>query len=381
MQALDELAGETALVGADGGGVPLVAVHVVDRDERGFAAHGEADVAVFEILVDEIAEGVDVLPLLGGVGFGDARRLLDAGDLHLEIELDFGLAGEADDGRGGLRVWGGGDGEVTFTGHEARGWVKADPSGTGEIDLGPGVEIGEVMFGTGGTVEALNIRFELDEVTGHEAGGEAEVTQGLAEQPGGVAAGAGTEVEGLLRGLHAGLEADGVADVLPDLLVQRDEEIDGARAGIVVGGRVEDMSLREHAADRMVGDFRVHTGDGVQEVSVFAKQLLPQTAHVIAEQRGEWQFAVVGLQLVGEHWVVAEREVLGLGFEEEVKGIEDRHLRDEIHLDRELTGGGGENEAGLVIGLRVLLPVDEVILRGDAQGVAQYRGAAVRRGA
>ena len=92
------------------------------------------------------------------------------------------------------------------------------------------------------------------------------------------------------------------------------------------------MSLREHAADRMVGDFRVYSWDGVQEVSVFAQQLLPQTAHVIAEQRGERQFAVVGLQLVGEHRIIAEREVLGLGFEEEVKRIEDRHLGDEIDL-------------------------------------------------
>ncbi len=381
LQAFDEFAGEAAFVGTDGGGVPFVAVHVVDGDEGGFATHGEADVGVFEVLVDEVAEGDDVVPLLKGVGFGDARGFLDPGDFHLEVELDFGFAGEADDGGGGLGVWSGGDGEVAFAGHEAGGGVEADPAGAGEVDFGPGVEVGEVVFGAGGAVEALDVGLELDEVTGDEAGGEAEVAEGLAEEPGGVAAGAGAEVEGFFGGLDAGFEADGVADVLPDVLVQGDEEVDGAGAGVFVRGGAEDVGFGEDAAGGDVGGFGVNAGDGVEEVGVFAEELLAEAAHVLAEERGEWEFAVVGFEFVGENGVVAEGEVLGLRFEEEVEGVEDGHFGDEIDFDGEFAGGFVEDEAGEVIGLGVLLPVDKVVLGGDAEGVAEDGGAAVRGGA
>ncbi len=44
-QAVRRVAGELALVRPEGGGVPFGAVRIVDGDEGGFAAHGEADVA------------------------------------------------------------------------------------------------------------------------------------------------------------------------------------------------------------------------------------------------------------------------------------------------------------------------------------------------
>jgi hypothetical protein len=43
-EAADQGVGEAALGGADGAGIPLVGFKIIDGDESGFAAHGQADV-------------------------------------------------------------------------------------------------------------------------------------------------------------------------------------------------------------------------------------------------------------------------------------------------------------------------------------------------
>ena len=54
-------------------------------------------------------------------------------------------------------------------------------------------------------------------------------------------------------------------------------------------------------------------------------------------------------------------------FEEEIERVEDGHFGDEIDFDGEFGRGFGEDEAGEVIRLGVLLPVEEVLVRGDFQ--------------
>ena len=61
--------------------------------------------------------------------------------------------------------------------------------------------------------------------------------------------------------------------------------------------------------------------------------------------------------------VVGEGELLSGGLEEEVEGIEDRHLSHEIDRDGQLASFLREDEAAEVVRLRVLLPVQEVRLR------------------
>ena len=212
-QPADQPVGEAALHRADGVGVPLLALEVVDRDEGRLAAHGQPHVAGGEAGVDLAAEGVERRPGLVGEGLGDARVLGDAGDLHVEGEVDLGEAGDAADRGGVAVVRGGGERDVALAGQEAAGRVEADPAGAGQVDLGPGVQVGEVVVGAGRAVERDEVGLELDQVAGDEAGGEAEVAQDLHEQPGGVAAGAGAALEGLLGRLHAGLHADDVADL------------------------------------------------------------------------------------------------------------------------------------------------------------------------
>ena len=81
LQPLQQGTCESAFRRPQGCGIPLGTVHVVDRHERRFAAHGETHVVQLQIRIDRAAEGVDGLPLLLGVRLGDARVFMDA--LHL----------------------------------------------------------------------------------------------------------------------------------------------------------------------------------------------------------------------------------------------------------------------------------------------------------
>ena len=91
--------------------------------------------------------------------------------------------------------------------------------------------------------------------------------------------------------------------------------------------------------------------------------------------------AQVGLEVAPERGRVDEREVLGLLLEEEVERIDDRHVGDEVDLEHQLGRVLRKDEARLVVAERILLPVEEVRLRLDAQRVRDDRRAAVRRGA
>ena len=51
----------------------------------------------------------------------------------------------------------------------------------------------------------------------------------LAEQPGGITARTAHLFQGFLLRLHAGFKPDGILDVLPQALIDGDEEINGAR--------------------------------------------------------------------------------------------------------------------------------------------------------
>ncbi len=137
--------GQPALFRSQRRGVPLLAVHVVDRDEGRLAAHGQPDVAAADFLVHLMAQRLDPLPLLVGVGQGDPRVLVNPRDRHLMDELDFAGIDAAGNRRGRGGFGRGGQRDMAFAGEQAGSRVEADPAGAGQIDLGPGVEIGEVL--------------------------------------------------------------------------------------------------------------------------------------------------------------------------------------------------------------------------------------------
>src|SRR5258708_33659882 len=98
------------------------------------------------------------------------------------------------------------------------------------------MEVGEIFWRSAGAVKRFAVRSELNEVATDEPGGQADAAQDLAQQPGGIAAGAFSGFESLLRSLDARLEADNVLDVVLEFAVERDEKIYAARFAAGRGG-------------------------------------------------------------------------------------------------------------------------------------------------
>jgi hypothetical protein len=53
---------------------------------------------------------------------------------------------------------------MPFAGEHARGRIEADPAGTGDIHLGPGVQIGKVHRGATGTIQRRLVGRQLDQM-------------------------------------------------------------------------------------------------------------------------------------------------------------------------------------------------------------------------
>ena len=96
--------------------------------------------------IDCVAQRVDLLPLLVGVRLGDARRsrgcactVISMLERRPRTRRRAPVIGAALNGSG-VR----GQRDVPFAGEQARGRVEPDPAGAGQVDLGPGVQVGEV---------------------------------------------------------------------------------------------------------------------------------------------------------------------------------------------------------------------------------------------
>ena len=290
-----------------------------------------------DVALDGLADRQQLGPLRVGVGLGRARRLAHALDLHVVGERDLALLDGALDRRGARRLGRAGQRDVAFAGQQARGRVEPDPAGARQVDLAPRVEVGEVVGRPLRTVERLLVGRQLDQVARGEACREAEVAQDGDQQPAGVAAGALGARQRLLAGLHARLHPHDVADLVLQPGVEADHEVDGALLAAVDRGQ----PLRQQRAGRLE----------------------------LAE----------GRDLLGEARVVGERPGLGVGLEEEIERVDHRHVGDQVDHDLEQVGLLREDQAGEVVALRVLLPVDEVLLGLDAQRVGQDMGPRVRR--
>ena len=139
--------------------------------------------------------------------------------------------------------------------------------------------------------------------------------------------------------LHARLHADRVADVALQALVQLDEEVDGPRRRLVAH-RLQPLP---------------HAPPGRLDVEV-------------------------RLQILAQAALVDERNLLRVGLQEEVERIAHGHVGDEIDVDEESIDLLGKHDAREEVAVRILLPVQKVAFRLDAQRVAQHGRAAVRRG-
>jgi len=77
--------------------------------------------------------------------------------------------------------------------------------------------------------------------------------------------------------------------------------------------------------------------------------------------------------------IVFEWELFGVGRQEKIKWIENRHLCDQIDFDFQFPGRLREHQPRKIVGLRILLPIDEVLGWRHGQRIRQNAGAAMRR--
>ena len=221
--------------------------------------------------------------------------------------------------------------------HQAGGGVEADPAGARQIDLRPGVQIGEIRRGAFRSVQGLHIGDELDKVAGDKARGVAEVAQQMHQQPGGIATGAFGLGQRLLRRPHTGLHAYNIGNAFGDEAVESDKLVDVAHF------------RARHAVDQ-------HLQQGAGRIEA-------------AERR----------EFFRQHGIVGEGPVLGLRVQEEVERVDGRHVGDEVDRDVEVLDLVWEHDAGHEVALRVLQPVQEVRPRFDLQRIGQDRRARMRR--
>ncbi len=335
-EAPQQLAGIGALRRAERVGVPFRAVGVGCRDEGRLAAHGEAHILGVEIAIDALAQRRQTRPFLFGIRQRDARRLAQPAHRHGVVQHRLGALQRPRDRRRALRLGRAGERDVALAGEQPGGRVEAHPARARQIGLAPSVQIGEIGGRAGGTVERLLVGDELDEIARGEARGDAEMAQQLHQQPGGIAARALGARQRLLRRLHAWLEPDDIADLALQPAVQLDQEIDAA-AGEAV--------------------------DGLE---------------IALQQRARRRGAAEGREFAFERGVVGEGIGLGRGFQKEVEGIDHRHVGDEVDSDDHPVGLLRKDQAGEIVALRILQPVEEMRRRLGLQRIGEDRRARMR---
>ena len=227
--------------------------------------------------------------------------------------------------------------QMALAAEEARGRVHADPAGAGDIDLRPGVQVGEILVGAHRPLDRVDVRLELDQIARDETRGEAEAAQDLHQEPRRVAARARAQRERLLGVLHARLHPDDVADHLLQFGVERDEEIG---------------SCARAARDL---------------VDIFLEQRPPRLGREIGRE--------LDLQFLG----VLERKFFGIGLDEEIERVDDREFGGQVDLDLEVGHLFRKHEPREPVAVRILLPVDEMLGRLDLQRIARHPRAAMRR--
>ncbi len=81
-----------------------------------------------------------------------------------------------------------GNRQMPLAAQHSRGRVHPDPAGAGQINLGPGVQIGKILLGTSRPLHRLDVGAQLNEIARDETRREAKMAQDLDERPGRIAA-------------------------------------------------------------------------------------------------------------------------------------------------------------------------------------------------
>ena len=164
-ETVDQGSGTLLLGGPNGSRVPLFAVEIIDAQERRLTTHRQADVARGEVAVHHLPDRVDCRPLRNRIRACGSWLLPNTSHAHRVREVDFARLDQPADRRCRGRIGGCGQRYVAFARqHSGRG-IEAHPAGTGQVDLGPGVEISEVGGRAYRSFQRLLVRHELDEIS------------------------------------------------------------------------------------------------------------------------------------------------------------------------------------------------------------------------
>ena len=119
-------------------------------------------------------------------------------------------------------------GDMAFCAEKAGSRIEADPPRTRQIDFRPRMQVAEIDARTLRSVERVDVGLQLNEISGHEARRESEMSRDLHQQPRSVAARAGRACQRFLGLLHAGFHADDIADPLLQLRIELDQHVNSA---------------------------------------------------------------------------------------------------------------------------------------------------------
>jgi hypothetical protein len=322
-------------------GAPLGRVGVLAAVEGRLAAEGETDAVLHQPRVGGGGAREQLLPGVLGVGRGRARLVADAPDEHLELQLAGHHVAGAVDGPGQRRRRRARQRDVPLAAQEPAGPVDADPAGAGQVHLGPGVQVHDVAVHSARLVGDHPLVGELHEVAAGEPGREAGAAQRGHQQHRRVPARPAPLGQRLLGRPDPGLLADDVAHGRRDL-----------------PGQLHDVRDRAAVA-------RVRGHERVQEWP--AREGRPGGVQVGGEASGQ----LVGVREGQRRRVLVDEEV------ERVDGLDvDGELDD--HVEAREPIAVAEGQARHVVGVRVLLPVDQRLLR-QGEAVALDVGAGVGR--
>src|SRR5262245_26646236 len=199
------------------------------------------------------------------------------------------------------------------------------------------MKVREIVARARGAIERFQIRFQLDQIPRYKACGETQPAKNLNKQPSRVPARSAREFQCLLGSLDARLHAYRVANLGLQTLVEVDEKI---------------CDPPFTKVNRRNECFKPWTG---------------------------WHALQKWLEIFSLERSVLKGIFLRIRFEKKIERVDDRHVRNKTDFNGKPPGRFGKHKPRHKVAVRILLPIDEMVSRLDAERVTRHRRSGMRR--